>query len=144
MKRPPRDPAKPLLTARELLSSLLTGVSITAAILLLYLYQIRTGTPPAESRSVAVAGLILAENFLVGLELFRGTGRPALSNRLFWITGALTLVVLLIFLYSPFVARMMQLAPISPHDWMEALLAAFLSTFAVEGGLRLIRLTKRG
>jgi len=143
MKRPPRDPAKPLLTARELLSSLLTGVSITAAILLLYLYQIRTGTPPAESRAVAVAGLILAENFLVGLELFRGTGKPALSNRLFWITRALTLAILLIFLYSPFVARMMQLAPISIHGWMEALLAAFLSTFAVEGVSRLSRAAER-
>jgi magnesium-transporting ATPase (P-type) len=91
-----------------------------------------------------VTGLILAEVFLVGIELFRGTGRPALSNRLFWITGALTLVLLVIFLYSPFVARMMQMAPISPHDWMEALLAAFLSTFAVEGVSRLLRLTRPG
>jgi Ca2+-transporting ATPase len=132
MSRPPRDPAKPLLGGREILSALLTGVSITLAILLLYLHRLRSGSPAVEARSVAVTCLILAENFLVALELARGTGIAALASRVFWLTRLLTLAVLLLFLYFPLLAALMQMAPLPARGWGEAILVAFVSTFAVE------------
>jgi P-type Ca2+ transporter type 2C len=132
MSRPPREPSRPLLTAGEMIGSLLTGGSITLAVLALYVFRLRAGSGVPEARSVAVTGLILAENLLVALELLRGTGAAALANRLFWITRALTLGILLLFLYAPLLAGMMQMAPISPRGWMEAAAAACVSTLIVE------------
>jgi Ca2+-transporting ATPase len=139
MQKPPRDPARPVLTGRELATTVATGASIGLAVLGLFYYQLATGSPAAESRSIAITALILSELFLVAIELSRREAAAAFKNRFFWITRAATFAVLLLSLYFPPMAQTMQLAPIYFHDWLEALGVALVSTLWVEGILFLRR-----
>ncbi|MGE5692678.1 MAG: cation-translocating P-type ATPase [Candidatus Zixiibacteriota bacterium] len=139
MRKPPRDPARPVLTGRELATTVATGLSIGLAVLGLFYYQISTGSPAAESRSIAITSLIVAELFLVTIELSRRDRTAALKNRFFWVTRIITFAVLLLSLYFPPMAQTMQLAPIYFHDWLEALGVALFSTFLVESILFLRR-----
>lgn len=139
MKKKPRDPNRPILPPSELAVSVLTGLSIGLAILGLYAYQLSAGTSAAEARAMAVASLVVAEVFLVTIELSRQGVAAALKNHFFWITRFLTLGVLMLFLYVPPLAKTMQLAPIFFHDWLEVLAVALISTFLVEGILYLRR-----
>jgi Ca2+-transporting ATPase len=140
MQKPPRDPARPVLTARELATTVATGLSIGLAVLGLFHYQLSTGRPAAESRSIAITSLILAELFLVAIELSRRDLAGAFKNRFFWATRVTTFAVLLFSLYFPPMAETMQMAPIYLHDWMEALMVALFSTFLVEAILYLHRI----
>jgi magnesium-transporting ATPase (P-type) len=88
---------------------------------------------------MAVASLIVAEIFLVTIELSRRDLSDALKNRFFWVTRLLTIGVLLFFLYFPPMAQTMQLAPVNLVGWAKVLGVALISTFLVEGILYLKR-----
>ncbi len=133
MRKPPSDPKRPVLPASELAFSVLTGLSIGLAILGLYWHELSSGTLTAQARAMAVASLIVAEVFLVTIELSRRNLVDALKNRFFWITRVLTIGVLLFFIYFPPMARAMQLAPLYFLDWLKVLAVALVSTFLVEG-----------
>lgn len=135
MVKPPRDPKQPVLTGTELFTSVATGVSIGLAILLLFWHQLHVGADEKEARATALASLILAEIFLVALELSRRAGSQVWRNLFFWGTRVLTLGVLLFFLYFPPMAKAMQLAPLGASNWLEVLAVALVSTFLVEGVL---------
>jgi magnesium-transporting ATPase (P-type) len=139
MRRPPRDPRRAILPARELLTSVATGVSIGAGILALYAYQLGSGAAPAAARAVALCSLVLAEMFLVTIELSRSRMGAAMRNVFFWVTRALTLGVLLVFLYVPSMTETMQLAPVGAAGWLEALGVAGVTTIWVEAVLYLRR-----
>jgi Ca2+-transporting ATPase len=143
MKKPPRDPGRPILPAGELAASVLTGLSIGLAILGLFWYELSSGTLVAEARAVAVASLIVAEIFLVTIELSRRNLSDALKNRFFWITRVLTVGVLLLFLYFPPMAQTMQLAPVDWAGWRKILFVALISTFLMEAVLYLRRRSRR-
>ncbi len=144
MKKPPRNPNRPLLPALELTVSVLTGLSIGLAILGLYWYELVSGTLTTQARSMAVASLVIAEVFLVTIELSRQDALGALKNRFFWVTRLLTIGVLLFFIYVPPMAQAMQLAPIYFNNWLKVLAVALFSTFLVEGVLYLSRRKKSG
>ncbi|MGH8005061.1 MAG: cation-translocating P-type ATPase, partial [Limisphaerales bacterium] len=86
MRKPPRNPAQPILPASELAVSVLTGLSIGLAILALYWYELSSGRSAAQARAMAVASLVIAEVFLVTIELSRRSLADALKNRFFWVT----------------------------------------------------------
>lgn len=133
MVKPPRDPKQPVLTGAELFTSVATGISIGLAILFLFWYQLHDGADEKTARATAISSLILAEIFLVALELSRRAGSQVWKNLFFWATRILTLGVLLFFLYFPPMAEAMQLAPLTVSNWLEALAVAVVSTFLVEG-----------
>ncbi|MCI0596097.1 MAG: cation-transporting P-type ATPase [candidate division Zixibacteria bacterium] len=135
MRKPPRNPKRAILPVSELTVSVLTGLSIGLSILGLYWYELSSGSLPAEARATAVASLVVAEVFLVTIELSRRNLSDALRNRFFWITRVLTLGVLLFFIYFPPMAQAMQLASIPIAGWLKVLAVALFSTFLVEGVL---------
>ncbi|MCI0330573.1 MAG: cation-transporting P-type ATPase [candidate division Zixibacteria bacterium] len=144
MKKPPLDPNRPILPASELTISVLTGLSIGLAVLGLYWYELASGALAAGARGMAVASLVIAEVFLVTIELSRKGVTIALKNHFFWITRVLTISVLLSFIYLPPMAQAMQLAPIHFQDWLKVLAVALFSTFLVEGVLYFRRRKKGG
>jgi magnesium-transporting ATPase (P-type) len=118
-------------------------LSIGLAILGLFWYELSSGTMVSEARAIAVASLIVAEIFLVTIELSRRNLADALKNRFFWVTRLLTIGVLLFFLYFPPMAKSMQLAPIDLAGWLKVLAVALFSTFLMEGVLYFSRPKKR-
>jgi len=142
MRKPPSDPKRPVLPASEFAVSVLTGLSIGLAILGLYWYELSSGALAERARAMAIASLVVAEVFLVTIELSRRNLTDALKNRFFWVTRFLTIGVLLFFIYFPPMAQAMQLAPIFFGDWLEVLAVALFSTLLVEGVLYLRRRNK--
>ncbi len=135
MRKPPSDPKRPVLPASELTFSVLTGLSIGLAVLSLYWFELSSGILTSQARAMAVASLVIAEVFLVTIELSRRNLTDTLKNRFFWVTRVLTIGALIFFIYSPPMAQAMQLAPFYFHEWLKVLAVALFSTFLVEGVL---------
>ncbi len=131
MRRPPRHPKTPLFGKRDVLLSLLQGVSVLAIVLAVYgvalqLYQAEGDAGIENARSLTFASLIVAN---LGLILTnRSWSRTAWSmfaerNRALWwvIGGAIAFLGLV--LYVPFLCDLFHFTTLHPVDLCVATIA---------------------
>ena len=114
MKRPPRDPREPLLSARTIGLSLLQGLAVLGAVAVAYRVALG-GSAESEARAVAFAALVFGN---AGLILSNRSQRRSLlttllaPNRALWLVVAGALGGLLLALYLPPLQQVFRFAPL--------------------------------
>jgi magnesium-transporting ATPase (P-type) len=122
MRRPPRDPKKPLLGyALAMRTGLVTIVMTTGAFWLFAWELNRAGESVAEARTSVVNVIVLVE--LAYLFNCRSLHRPCFSagffsNRWAFIGACAMLAAQLLFTYAPVMNRLFHSAPISGESWL--------------------------
>ncbi len=137
MRRPPRDPARPILTFPLFMRTGLISLFIVLGGFWLFHDEIsRAGETEAEARTAVINTIVLVE--AAYLFSCRSLTRSLfaigpLANRLA-LLGALGMVALqLLFTYAPVMNRLFQSAPLGADAWLRIVGVALLSFFAVEG-----------
>ena len=131
MRRPPRPSAAELITLSDLRRPVVLGITLTAAVLALYLGDLGRGSLVEHARALALTALLCGQLLLVLV-----TRSPA---RAFWRAStagnrALPLVVagsatsLVAVLQIPVLARFFEVAPLDPLEWAVALGVAVVAT----------------
>jgi len=131
MQRPPRPSAAELIKLSELRRPVILGITLTVAVLALYLGDLGRGSLVEHARALALTALLCGQLLLVLV-----TRSPA---RAFWRAStagnrALPLVVggaavsLVAVLQVPLLARFFEVAPLDPLEWAAALGVAVVAT----------------
>ena len=141
MDRPPRDPARPLLTFELFMRTGLVSVILCVGALLLFQWQVSRGMGEAAARTAAVSVIVVGELFY--LFPSRALLRPAWSVPLFsnmwlWAGIAAMLAVQFAFAHAPVLNRLFHSAPLDASAWMRVLAAgaAVLVVVEIEKGIR--------
>lgn len=122
MLRPPRDPAKPLLTGSLLLrTALVTLISLAGAFGLFAWEHGIEGTNVDEARTAVVNVIVMIQTFY--LLNCRSRTRSMLAVGLFsnpWLIGgiAATWLAQLAFTYTPLLNRLFHTAPVRAEGWL--------------------------
>ncbi|HEX6534042.1 MAG TPA: HAD-IC family P-type ATPase [Gemmatimonadaceae bacterium] len=122
MARPPRDPREALLSARFFRETALYAALITAVTLVAFGIGLQGAGPLAHrAQTLSFMTLALAQAFHLGNARSRASvlaPRRALANP--WAVGAVALVVLLQLLavYVPSLARVLHTQPLGRGDWL--------------------------
>ena len=142
MSRPPRDPARPLLTGTLVLRILLVSALLVGGSWWLFEWERNYGASLAEARTVAL-------NLFVAVEIFylfscRSLTQPVWRIGLFsnhWIIGgvATQVVAQAAITYLPFMNQLFRTAPIPADAWFRILLLAFAASLVVAVDKRLRR-----
>ena len=142
MRRPPRDPQQAILSRRFLGGIAFYAVLIAGATLTAFVLAQGEDDAGARAGTIAFVTLALAQAFHLGnarsaadvLEPRRIVANP-------WAIGAVALVIglQLLAVYTPGLARVLRVVPLTGQDWVMVLAAA--ATPAVVG--QVIRLTRR-
>jgi P-type Ca2+ transporter type 2C len=118
MRRPPRDPAAPIIPMGAALRSALSGAIITAAGFALFVMRLDAGEPYA--RGVAIALVIVGSLFLVWAE-FAGDRPwqrvPFPRSLRFWMVCAGVAASLPAAMWAPSLAALVHIGPIATGDW---------------------------
>jgi Ca2+-transporting ATPase len=130
--RPPRDPREPLLTWRSTgLIGLRSGVVVAQV---LWLFTAKSGATGQSLVMVALALGLLAQAF-PGLSEHRPFWKMGGSMKAaFWAALAVGIVIQVLAVQWPPLARVLQTAPLSAADWLRALAASLLAVGVVEAG----------
>ncbi len=136
MRRPPRDPAEPLLSG-----IMLWRISAVSALLVitplgLFLWEAANGRLTAEARTLAVNALVLGEIFyLFNSRYIHGSvlsRAGLLGSRPVLISMGLMLLLQLAFTYFPPLQHLMGTEPIRLADWGIVTLAGMVILLLVE------------
>jgi len=135
MRRPPRSPGVGLLAGSDLVYALAVGVSLGAGVLVLYMSFVARVTSVFEARGVAITALFIGQMILV-LSL-RSVDRPlwqtsVTANPVLPVVVGLTLLILVLILYVPWLAAVFQIAPPGPFGWLVAVLTGAATTLWLE------------
>ena len=135
MRRPPRPPDAALLGRRDLLLPFARGLALTAAVVGFYLTRLAQGATAAQARSLAVATLLVGQAVLVLME--RAGPEPVWrvgvrGNRVLPAVVGLTVAIIAAIFFVPGARDVFDLAPLSPSEWIVAVVAAALATGAWE------------
>ncbi|TAL20836.1 MAG: cation-transporting P-type ATPase, partial [Frankiales bacterium] len=126
MQRPPRDPARPLLTSALLARVLLLSVLTVGATWWLFTWERGDGAGLAEARTAAVNLFVAIELlYLFSCRSLSGRARTGLlANR--WMVGGVALQVLAqaALTYLPVMNAAFHTAPLSPETWLRVGLLA--------------------
>lgn len=143
MQRPPRDPQEAILSRTFLRSIAMYAAFITLATLAAYVYALGEGAGP-RAGTFAFMTLALAQLFHLGNARSRAavTDWRAITNR--WAIGAVVLVIALQLLavYLAPLARLLNVVPLPPADWLPIIALASLP--AVIGQALKLHSARRG
>ncbi len=145
MSRPPRDPARPLLTGELIGRILLVSGLLVAGAFLLFHWEQAGGASLAEARTVAVNVFVVGELFYLfncrSLEhsMFRV---GVFSNH--WVTGGvLTMVGLQVLItYAPFMNTLFHTAPLGLQSWVR-IIGVGACVYAAVGAEKWLRQRRR-
>jgi magnesium-transporting ATPase (P-type) len=145
MGRPPRDPARPLLTGELIVRILLVSGLLMAGAFLLFHWEQAGGASLAEARTAAINVFVVGELFYLfncrSLEhsMFRV---GVFSNH--WVTGGvLTTVGLQILItYAPFMQTLFHTAPLGVEAWLR-IIGVGLCVYAAVGVEKWLRQHRR-
>ncbi|MGH3088610.1 MAG: cation-translocating P-type ATPase [Rubrobacteraceae bacterium] len=137
MRRPPRDPAAPILDRRILLRTALVGLLMALSGIGLFLVEyygrigagVSQNAALAEAQTMAVTTVILFQVFyLIESRSLHGSVSEVglFSNR--WIYAGIVGILLLQlgFVYLPFMNDLFGAAPLGPVAWLEALAVSLI------------------
>lgn len=133
MLEPPRDPKEPILDRKVTITLVIQSIAITVATLGVYYYALtthgRTGDALIYSRTMAFSTLVFSE-------LFRSFSSRSIDDTLFKIgffsnkrlnqAVALSLALVLVVLYVPFLESLFHLTDLNVFDWAIVLIAALI------------------
>ena len=136
MERPPRRLKEPILDKVTIFRSLAQGIIISLVTFLSYVYLLHTGASQALAATFAFTTLVFA-NVLVVYVL--QSGDLALKNflvdfkdKIIVLINTIVILILLLFIYIPFLGRLIGSTPLS---WWQVLLClglALLSTWTFD------------
>jgi Ca2+-transporting ATPase len=129
MRALPRRASERLFSAGTVMIALLQGVSVFAAVAVVYGWALVHGTPET-ARAMAFVTIVLGNVGLivVNRSALRSIARTlAKPNPAFWWVVCATLAALGLVVYAPPVARLFMLAPLAPAAFGACAAAAFLS-----------------
>jgi magnesium-transporting ATPase (P-type) len=136
MDRPPRDPARPLLTARLVIRTGLVGCIIVGGGLWLFHDQItRSGATVDAARTAVVNTIVMVETvYLFSCRsLSHSLFHVGLFTNKFALAGAGAMILLQVFFtYSPVMNRLFQSVPLEAGTWWGIAGVAVFSFIAVE------------
>ena len=141
MRRKPRDPEAPLLTAGFVLWSLLQGCLVLAVVAGLYIVALRRGLPESDARTLAFTALVATN---IGLVLVDRAGDISLlaafrqpNPALWWVLG-LTSAILAAILAIPAARTLFAFGPLHADDLAMALLAGVVALVLLDAMKRVI------
>jgi P-type Ca2+ transporter type 2C len=129
MRRPPRDPAAPLLGRDTFIRAVLQGCGAMAIVALSYTWAMER-LPAAEARAVAFAVLVVANLGLIFSSLSRRTSVAHVfrsANRVPWLVAGAAIGMLLLVFYIPGIAGAFRFAALLPGEFGAALLIGLSS-----------------
>jgi cation-transporting ATPase F len=134
MQRPPRDPARPLLTGALVARVLLVSALLVGGSWLLFEWERADGATLAEARTVALNVFVAVETFY--LFSCRSLTRSMWSVGVFsnrWILGGVALqwTSQLAITYVPFMNSLFRSAPIGADAWLRIVAVAMLASGVV-------------
>ena len=149
MRRPPRDPATPLVDGFMLWRILFVTLLMALASFGLFLWETARGADIATARTVAVNALVVAEMFyLFNCRRLHDSilnREGFLGNRLALQAIAFLLLLQLGYTYLPLMQTLFHTAPIDLAAWLRILVVGILLLLIVEGEKALIsRYQRRG
>jgi Ca2+-transporting ATPase len=136
MRRPPRDPRRPLITFALFMRTGLVCLLMLAGGLWLFLWETRvSGSTIAAARTAVINVIVLVE--IAYLFNCRSLNRSLLKVGLWtnpWAIGGAGALLLmqLLFTYAPFMNRLFQTAPLGIHTWLRIAAVALVAFVAVE------------
>ena len=145
MRRPPRDPKKPLFSRRSLALSFLQGFVVLAIVLAVYAVSLFRGQGEEEARALTYTTLIVANLGLIltnrswSRTIFETLSTP--NRALWWVMGG-ALVFLAAVLYIPFLRELFGFAYLHFIDIAICFMAGITSILWFEG-LKMIN-SRRG
>jgi P-type Ca2+ transporter type 2C len=128
MQRPPRGPGEKLFSARRVGLSLLQGLSVLLAVLVVYAFALRWGHDEFDSRALAFSTLIAGNLCLIFTN--RSWSRTIWqtlrsTNRAIWWVAASALGMLAAILYVPSLRALFRFSYMHPSDVLIAAGAGF-------------------
>ena len=141
MRRPPRDASAPLFAGTTLALALLQGLGVLAVVLAGYAWSTTWLAEPA-ARAFAFSTLVVGN---VALIFSNRTGSATLwaslrvPNRTLWSVTGITLGLLALTLYVPWLSKLFFFAPLSAADLLTAAALGLLSALWFEA----IKLARR-
>ena len=130
MRRPPRDPDRPLLGRRMIAVGLFQGASVLVVEMLVFGLALARGQGEATARALAFTTLVFANIGLIfGNRTWSGIVFSTLGRwnaALWWVSG-LALGVLALVLYVPFLTNLFRFSRLDARDILLCAGAAFLS-----------------
>lgn len=138
LERPPRDPAKPILTGPLWVLIAGTGAAITAATLGAFVIA-RTWLSLGHDEALTVSFLTLAFAQLWNVFNMRDPDAPVLRNDIMrnpyvWAALALCIGLLLLAVYVPLLAETLHLARLGPEAWSLVIASSALPVAAAQVG----------
>ena len=119
MKRPPRDPKKPLFGKETILWSLFQGFGVLAVILAVFAISIYRGQGEQDARALTFTSLVIANLALIATNRSWSTGFFGILRRpnaaIWWVAGG-ALLFLGIILYFPVFRGMFKFSTLHPID----------------------------
>ena len=141
MDRPPRDPARPILTGELIGRILLVSGLLMAGSFLLFHWEQAGGASLAEARTAAVNVFVVGELFYLFncRSLERSMFRVGVfSNR--WVTGGVlaTAGLQILITYAPFMHTLFRTAPLDLQAWVR-IIGVGLCVYAAVGAEKWLR-----
>ncbi|MEI6734918.1 MAG: cation-translocating P-type ATPase [Comamonadaceae bacterium] len=134
MQRPPRDAEAPLFAGITLLLALLQGVGVLLVVMAAYLWS-ASWLPETGARAFAFSTLVMGNLALIFSNRSRSGFLWAslrVPNRTLWTVCAVTLGLLLLTLYLPWLSSLFFFAPLSGIDLLTASALGLLSVLWFE------------
>ncbi|WP_084643854.1 cation-translocating P-type ATPase [Ferrimonas futtsuensis] len=135
LKRPPREPQETIFNRLMLERVILSALTIGPMAFLLFQWQLALGASLDEARNLTLLMMVLFENVQVfnsrseTLSLFR---HPLLGNPLLVFGTLAAQLVHLWAMHAPWLAGILQTAPVTLDQWTSLLLAALLLLVVME------------
>lgn len=136
MDRPPRDPARPLLTFPLIMRTGLISLFIIGGGFWLFFHEMNVaGETISEARTAVVNVIVMVE--LAYLFSCRSLNHSLLyiglfTNRLALLGASCMIAAQLLFTYAPVMNHLFHTTPLSPQAWLRILAVAILSFLAIE------------
>ena len=134
MTRPPRDPKMPILTGVLIWRLFIVGLLLLVGAFGLFEWELMTGAPVAEARTVAVNVFVMVELFYLFncRSLTQSVFRLGFfSNPLLFGGVTIMLILQLMFTYLPAMNLMFHSAPIGFGDWGRILAVSVIASLVV-------------
>ena len=136
MKRPPRDPARPLLTYSLMMRTGMVALIMAAGGFWLFFWELNmVGQTLPQARTAVINVIVMVEVvYLFNCRSLQHTfySIGPVANR--WaVSGAITMIAAqLLFTYAPFMNLLFHTAPINAESWLRIFAVAVAAFLAVE------------
>ncbi|TVP87702.1 MAG: HAD family hydrolase, partial [Pseudomonadaceae bacterium] len=122
MQRPPRDPGAAIISLAFLVRIALVSLLIGGATIIVFQWQLQSGTELDMARSIALNTLVIAQACYLFNSRFLATHslNPALlfTNKVVWLMIGILLLLQLAFIYLPFMNAAFGTTPLALQHWL--------------------------